>query len=173
MDRTFEGSWELPLAGDARVVLRELENAGVASTQTVAYLPKQETLLVGDLVHHEAHAWLEGGIVDGAPAPSLTAWIAALDELARFPPRTTVRGGRGTAALLGEAVASQQGYLMAMGDLVRAYLLELGPRREELRGPEAGAHFAELARRAGEAYPERDLTYLVEYGVYGLVLALL
>lgn len=32
-------------------------------------------------MHHKAHAWLEGGPVNGQPAPSMKGWIAALDEL--------------------------------------------------------------------------------------------
>lgn len=173
VDRTFEGSWELPLRGDAQVVLRELAHAGVSTTQTVAYLPGEATLLVGDLVHHGAHAWLEGGIVDGAPAPDLNAWAAALDELAAFPAKTVVRGGRGEAAPLAAAVAGQKAYLQAMGCLVLGYLHELGERREELRGPQAGEHFAEIAGRAAAAFPGRRLSYLVEYGVYGLALSML
>ncbi|MFY0536083.1 MBL fold metallo-hydrolase [Nannocystis pusilla] len=81
VDLTFRDSLRLELLGDATVELQVLENAGVSSTQTVAHIPAAEALIVGDLVHHGAHAWLEGGIVDGAPRPDLSAWAAALDEL--------------------------------------------------------------------------------------------
>ena len=80
VDVVFEGSLRLDLDGGA-VELLELENAGVSSTQTVAWVADHEALIVGDLVHHRAHAWLEGGIVDGAPTPDLDGWRAALDEL--------------------------------------------------------------------------------------------
>jgi glyoxylase-like metal-dependent hydrolase (beta-lactamase superfamily II) len=64
VDQTFAGKLELKLEGGL-IHLRELSQPGISSTQTVAYLPKQQALIVGDLVHQKAHAWLEGGIVGG------------------------------------------------------------------------------------------------------------
>ena len=68
IDLTFRDELKLPTnAGE--VWLRELDHAGVSSTQTVGWVPAARALFVGDLVHHGVHAWLEGGIVDGAPKP--------------------------------------------------------------------------------------------------------
>ena len=65
IDETFKGAHTLELRGGLVVQLKTLQHAGVASTQTVAYVPAARALFVGDLVHHKAHAWLEGGIVEG------------------------------------------------------------------------------------------------------------
>ena len=171
VDVTFEDRLALPLAGGAQVELTRLAGAGVSSTQTVAWLPAERALVVGDLIHHRVHAWLEGGIVDGKPHADLAAWKATLGELARFA-GATVYDGRGTPAPLAEAVAEQLAYLDGARAVVAAYLAELGPRVSELSGPQAGAHHKELARRMAEAFPGYQFAYLVEYGVYGLAAAL-
>lgn len=163
IDVTFRGDWDLPLEGGAKVKLHELANRGVSSTQTVASIPQLDALIVGDLVHHEAHAWLEGGLVDGKPSPDLEAWKRALDELLVYP-GTTVHGGRGTAAKVDVAVADEKAYLDRMNDIVGAYAKEYGA--------DAGAHYPELARRARAAFPTYAAPYLIEYGAYGLVLKL-
>jgi glyoxylase-like metal-dependent hydrolase (beta-lactamase superfamily II) len=168
VDVTFQGTYRLPLEGGAQVELTELRHPGVATTQTVAYLPRRQALIVGDLVHHRAHAWLEGGIRDGKVVPDLAAWKAALEELKAWK-GTTVYGGRGQSAPVELAVAEQQRYLDGMQTLVKAYAAELGSRKAELCGNEAGPHYQALQRRAAEAFPEYALPYMVGYGVYGLV----
>lgn len=171
VDLTFRGELRLPLQGGAVVELKELKGTGVSTTQTVAYLPEQQALLVGDLVHHRAHAWLEGGIRGGAPQPNLAAWQATLDELLSFP-GATVYGGRGEPAPVAQAVEAQKRYLAAMQELVQGYVAGLGAKKSELSGPGAGAHYKQLSAQASAAFPGYALPYMVEYGVYGLVLAI-
>jgi AraC-like DNA-binding protein/glyoxylase-like metal-dependent hydrolase (beta-lactamase superfamily II)/mannose-6-phosphate isomerase-like protein (cupin superfamily) len=168
IDVTFSGSYRLPLASGARVELRELAHGGVTTTQTVAHVPAVKALVVGDLVHHKAHAWLEGGIRAGKPDPDLGAWRAALDEIASGFAGTTVYGGRGEAASVEQAVADEKAYLDRAESIVREYVTSLGPRKAELSGDRAGEHFKELERRIAEAFPQYALPYLIEYGVYGL-----
>ncbi|HEU4411375.1 MAG TPA: MBL fold metallo-hydrolase [Polyangiaceae bacterium] len=168
IDVTFSGSYELPLGGGARVELRELAHGGVTTTQTVAHVPALKALVVGDLVHHRAHAWLEGGIRGGKPDPDLGSWRAALDELASGFAGTTVYGGRGEAAPVEAAVADEKAYLERVESIVREYVGSLGPRKAELAGERAAEHHQELARRIASAFPEYALSYLIEYGVYGL-----
>ncbi|MCP3099813.1 MBL fold metallo-hydrolase [Myxococcus sp. K15C18031901] len=168
VDLTFTGTFSLPLEGDAKVELTELKHAGVSTTQTVAYLPQREALIVGDLVHHGAHAWLEGGIVDGKVRPDLASWKAALEELSAWP-RATVYGGRGVSAPVAEAIAAQQRYLGTVESLVSAYAAELGGRKAELCGDAASPHYAELTKRATAAFPDYALPYMVQYSIYGLV----
>lgn len=168
VDVTFRDSYELPLENGAKVELKVLRHPGVTTTQTVAWIPSRKALIVGDLVHHHAHAWLEGGIVDGKASPDLDAWKAALDELAAYE-GATVYGGRGESAPVREAIAEQKQYLDGMKQLVSAYVAELGERKGELCGDQAGAHHAALSERAAKAYPKHALSYLVQYGVYGYV----
>ncbi|MCY1019349.1 MBL fold metallo-hydrolase [Pyxidicoccus sp. MSG2] len=168
VDVTFSGTYALPLEGGAKVELSELKHAGVTTTQTVAYVPGRKALIVGDLVHHKAHAWLEGGLRDGKAVPDVDAWKAALDELAAWPD-ATVYGGRGEAAPVAEAIAAEKRYLDGMVTLVNAYAAELGGRKAELCGDAAAPHYAELEQRAAAAFPEYTLKYMVGYGVYGLV----
>jgi glyoxylase-like metal-dependent hydrolase (beta-lactamase superfamily II) len=168
IDQTFTGDLNLPLKNGAVVELHELQHRGVSSTQTVAEVPALNALVVGDLVHHEAHAWLEGGIVNGQATPDLPSWHAALDEIEQWSD-LTVYGGRGGSAEVGVAVAQQKAYLNQVDALVTAYIARLGTRQAELSGPEASVHYAAIQAEAvaafrGYAHPE-----LIGYGVYGLV----
>ena len=167
IDITFDATLELELTGDARVELSVLENPGVSSTQTVAAIPELDALVVGDLIHHQTHAWLEGGIVAGAPRPDLARWRAALDELSAFGD-LTVHGGRGQSAPLSEATAAQREYLTRVEEIVAAYVADLGDRRGELLGDGAAAHHEALARLVAEAYPDHALPYMTQYSIYGL-----
>jgi glyoxylase-like metal-dependent hydrolase (beta-lactamase superfamily II) len=169
LDVTFEGSFTLPLeAGSVRLV--ELKHAGVSTTQTVAVVAEARSLFVGDLVHHQAHAWLEGGIRDGKPQPDLASWRAALDELTTFA-GYTVHGGRGQVTPVEQAVPAQQAYLSALESLVKEYVQAL-PDRAVLQGASAGEHWKALAGKAQQRFPEHAFPYLIEYGVYGLALSM-
>lgn len=159
VDETFDGS--LAIAG-GRVVLHAL-GAGVSSTQVVAEVPSERALVVGDLIHHGVHAWLEGGIVDGAARPDLGAWKRTLNELARFAGHT-VHDGRGEPAPLSEAVAAQIAYLDGARDVVGAYLAELAPGTQP--------DYQVITERMAAAFPAHRHAYLITYGVYGLAGAL-
>lgn len=167
IDITFTGDTTLPLQGGAEVRLHELKSAGVSTTQTVAHIPALKALIVGDLVHSRAHAWLEGGIKGGKPAPDLASWKRALDELSAFD-GVTVYGGRGAPAEVALAVKEEKAYLDGMNALVTKYVADLGAKKSELAGAEAGAHYKKIAALAEQAFPGYSLSYLVEYGVYGL-----
>jgi hypothetical protein len=71
IDEVFEGRLELKLSNGKSVKLVELKGPGVSSTQTVAIVPELNALIVGDMIHHKAHAWLEGGIVNGNPTTTI------------------------------------------------------------------------------------------------------
>jgi glyoxylase-like metal-dependent hydrolase (beta-lactamase superfamily II) len=172
VDVVFEGSATLDLGEGRRVELRELSQSGISSTQTVAFLTDLDDLVVGDLVHHKAHAWLEGGIVDGVPTPNLAGWIADLNELADLfgdETASTVYGGRGQATRLETAIADQVAYLERADQIVTEYVAGLGERRAELSGPSADTHYAALQQAFETAFPDYALSYMIRYGVYGLV----
>lgn len=174
VDQTFTGALDLPLEGGARVELRELKNAGVSTTQTVAYVPASRSLVVGDLVHHGVHAWLEGGIVGGQPRPDLASWQRALTELAQYPD-ATVYGGRGGAAPVAQAVRDQAAYLTKLEAIVTQYVADLAAqgKKAELADPAlSGAHYDAIMKKAQEAFPGYGLAYMIQYGVYGLVNAI-
>jgi glyoxylase-like metal-dependent hydrolase (beta-lactamase superfamily II) len=168
VDVTFTGSKRLPLDGDTSITLHELGSPGVSSTQTVAVVG--DGVIVGDLVAGGAHAWLEGGIVDGAAKPTIAGWIEALDEVeALVGPDATVYPGRGQPGPAGEVLSAQQDYLRSMDDLVAGYVAGLADPMSAFTGPDAGTHYAALTAEAEAAWPELALSYLVTYGVYGLV----
>jgi glyoxylase-like metal-dependent hydrolase (beta-lactamase superfamily II) len=168
IDLTFSGDLDLALEGTTQVTLHELAHRGVSSTQTIASIPSIDAVVVGDLVHHRAHAWLEGGLIAGKPTPDLASWKLALDELRAYP-GAMVYGGRGEPAPVGDAVDQQQAYLDGMDALVTRYIAELGAARAELDGPKATEHYARIAALAASAFPDHAFPYLIEYGVYGLV----
>lgn len=167
---TFSGRKTIKLKSGETITLIELANSGVSSTQTVVRIDATGDLLVGDLVHNNAHAWLEGGIVNGKATPDINAWIAALDELKTLGGKT-VRGGRGNDAPVGEAVLQQQAYLKTMDKLVTDYIAGLDEAgRKELSDPTlAKKHYAALQVLATSKFPDFKLPYMVGYGIYGLV----
>lgn len=169
VDVVFSDQLALDLDADVEVRLRVLENGGVSSTQTVASIPALDALVVGDLVHHGAHAWLEGGIVDGAPRPDLASWRAALDELSDFG-NPTVYAGRGELVALDEAIPAQKDYLTRVEDITRDYIAEHGAGA--LLGSEAATHHAAISERIAAAYPDHALPYMTQYSIYGLATAM-
>lgn len=170
VDQTFEEKMDLVLRGGERIELRELSAPGVSSTQTIAYIRSVNSLVVGDLVHHKAHAWLEGGIVNGKPAPTIDGWISDLRELASlYPAEAKVYGGRGLTVELRPGVDEQIAYLEKARALVQDFLQSLGAKAQELNGPNAGALYKDLAGKFQQEFPGYELSYMIEYGAYGLV----
>jgi glyoxylase-like metal-dependent hydrolase (beta-lactamase superfamily II) len=164
---TFRGRYTVRLKSGETLTLTELKNPAVSSTQTVVRIDRTGDLLVGDLVHHKAHLWLEGGIVDGQPRPDLKAWKAALAELPALG-SGRVYGGRGESATVKEAVASGLAYLQRADDLVSAYARR-APVAELKDAALAQPHYAAIQKELEAAFPSYALGYLVGYGVYGLV----
>jgi glyoxylase-like metal-dependent hydrolase (beta-lactamase superfamily II) len=172
VDETFTGMHTLELEDGQTVELSELSEPGVSSTQTVAFIPELNALIVGDLVHHKLHAWLEGGIVNGQATPTLDGWIADLQELAeRFAadPEPTVYGGRGEPAPLSVAVADQIAYLRKADQIVTDYVAGLGDKQAELSGDKAGEHYAAIQAELEKAFPDYAFPDMISFSVYGLV----
>lgn len=169
--QTFSGpSTRLKLASGETITLFALKHAGVASHQVVARIDGTGDLIVGDLLQHNAHAWLEGGIVNGKPAPDLEAWVSALGELpalAAGHPDAKVYGGRGEFVPVRVAVPAQQAYLRDALSITRAAVRGDGKACDS---PEASpATMSTVEKKLAEAYPHYKLPYIVHYSVYGLV----
>ncbi len=161
---------DIVLRGGERVKLRELSRPGISSTQTVAYIPAVNSLLVGDMVHHKAHAWLEGGIVNGKPTPTMQEWIAGLQELKSvYPADAPIYGGRGITVDLETSVAEQIVYLKRAQSLVETKLRTLGTNAQQFLGADPAPLYKELAAKFQATFPDYALTYMIEYGAYGLV----
>jgi glyoxylase-like metal-dependent hydrolase (beta-lactamase superfamily II) len=172
VDEPFTGTHPIELSDGKTVELRELREPGVSSTQTVAFIPELNALIVGDLVHHKLHAWLEGGIVNGKATPTIAGWIADLQELKTSfagEPEPTVYGGRGELAPLSVAVADQIAYLQTADQIVTAYVAGLGDKTSELSGPEAGTHYAAIQAELAQAFPAYAFPDMISFSVYGLV----
>ena len=172
VDETFTGTHTLELGDGKTVELCELSEPGVSSTQTVALIPELNALIVGDLVHHKLHAWLEGGIVDGQATPTIDGWIADLEEL-----ETTLRGRSGTDRLrrTGRAGAPLGGRgrpdrLSGDGRSDRHRLRGRARRSgDELSGEKAGEHYAAIQAELEEAFPDYAFPDMISFSVYGLV----
>ncbi len=173
IDIDFSKEFELTLGNGEKIQLSELSGPGVSSNQTIAHIPQVNALVVGDLVHHNAHAWLEGGIVGGKPVPTIASWIRDLEELSSKYSHgdPIVYGGRGEAAPLSVAVSSQINYLKKADQIVSVYVAKLGNHRNELLGSTAQTHFANLQKIFEAAFPDYALGYMIQYGVYGLALS--
>jgi glyoxylase-like metal-dependent hydrolase (beta-lactamase superfamily II) len=171
VDIVFDQSYKLQLKSGEVIDLTELAQPGVSSNQTVASIPSLNALIVGDLVHHNVHAWLEGGIVNGKPTPTLDGWISDLNEIrtsfgARNP---VVYGGRGEAVTLDQAVTEQITYLKKADAIVSHYVSALGDKKSELLGDKANQHYLAIQAEFEKAFPAYGLGYMIQYGVYGLV----
>jgi glyoxylase-like metal-dependent hydrolase (beta-lactamase superfamily II) len=167
---TFSGQSTLRLKSGETITLFELKNPGISSNQTVVRIDRSGDLIVGDLVHYRAHAWLEGGIVGGTPRPDLTKWQAAVGELSALSkkPKAQVYGGRGDVGTVTDVAAFQKDYLARADVLVARYVAKADAT--ELRDPtKAQAHYAALKAEFEKEFPELKLSYLIQYGVYGLV----
>lgn len=169
--KTFKRGSTITLKSGETISLFELKHSGVSGNQTVVRIDSTGDLIVGDLVHYKAHAWLEGGIVNGQARPDLAAWREALSELpalAAGKAGARVFGGRGEPALVGEAAAYQKAYLAKADDIVSRYIAVVPAR--ELKDPaKAQAHYQVLQKQFEQAFPQARLPYLVGHGVYGLV----
>lgn len=170
-DITFEKKMTIRLDGDVKVELHELGKSGVATNQTVAYIPQEKALFVGDLIHHEAHAWLEGPLFDQKPELSIKNWIETLKSLEqKFPAETKVYGGRGNVATLKVAVKQQIDYLKRAEKITRSYLESL--KGQTLEEKKQSVNYKELAKIFEAEFPGYELSYMIEYGAYGLIMAL-
>lgn len=171
IDETFREEMTLVLKGGEKIMLRELSNPGVSTNQTVAFIPSIKSLIVGDLVHHKAHAWLEGGIRDGQAIPTIEGWIQDLNEvLSLYPESTQVFGGRGITVDLKSAADEQVRYLRTAQDIINEEINRLETKASEFAGPNAGALYKDLAAKFQTRFPDYSLPYMIEYGAYGLVL---
>jgi len=173
IDLTFDDKLDLELDNGERIHLSELAGPGVSSTQTVAHIPAVNALIVGDLIHHNAHAWLEGGIVDGKPTPTVGSWVQDIEELlVRFGRKDPiVYGGRGEAGLLSVVAPAQIAYLKKADHIVSDYVASLGERRSELSTASAQEHFGNIQKIFEKEFPNFTLPYMIQYGVYGLALS--
>ena len=172
VDETFTDTRTIELSDGKTVELSELGEPGVSSTQTVAFIPELNALMVGDLVHHKLHAWLEGGIVNGQATPTLEGWIADLQELETTfagEPEPTVYGGRGESAPLSVAVADQIAYLQKADQIVTDYVAGLGDKTSELSSDKAGEHYAAIQAELEKAFPDYAFPDMISFSVYGLV----
>lgn len=170
---TFKGKTTIHLKSGETLSLFELANPGVANKQVVVRIDDTGDLIVGDLVHTNAHLWLEGGLMQGKPHADLRRWAAAVGELPRLSadkPAARVYGGRGEFVPVNAAVKEEQRYLARAEKLVKTYIAELGPKKSELHDPtKAPLHYKELEHRFAAAFPDYKLSYMVGYSVYGLV----
>jgi glyoxylase-like metal-dependent hydrolase (beta-lactamase superfamily II) len=171
VDVVFDQSYDLRLKNGEVIALLELSNPGVSSNQTVASISSENALVVGDLVHHHAHAWLEGGIVNGKPIPTLKGWIADLNEMQTYFKTTNpiVYGGRGEVVKLDQAVTTQISYLKKADLIVEQYISNLAEKKSELQGDKADQHYAALQAQFEKEFSTYSLGYMIQYGVYGLL----
>ncbi len=165
-DSTFQENCALTLANGGKVVLKEINQSGVSTNLTVAHIPALKSLLVGDLVHHKAHAWLEGAIINNAATFNAQNWINSLQLLQKnYPQHTTVYGGRGVSGKLSAVIPAQIKYLKDAQDITKAYLQTVGNDKNKVDYKKLQAIFE-------QKYPQYQLGYMIAYGAYGLVASL-
>lgn len=166
---TFTRQQKITLKSGETITLIELRQPGISSNQTVVRIDKTGDLVVGDLVHTRTHAWLEGGIVDGKPVPTLAGWKADLKDLLKLG-SGKVYGGRGDFVPVKQAVAQQIAYLDKANAIVDRYIGSLGDKKTELSDPtQQGLHYAAIQAEFVKAFPDYAMPDLIGYSIYGLV----
>ena len=166
---TFSGQIVIKLKSGETITLIELKESGVSSNQVVVRIDSTGDLIVGDLVAYKAHAWLEGGIIDGKTQPNIAGWKADLQQLLTLG-KGKVYGGRGQFGPVTEVVPVQIAYLDKADQIVTNYVKKLGDNAlAELTDPvKSQAHFQEIQVEFVKAFPNYALPDLISYGVYGL-----
>ncbi|HET9644034.1 MAG TPA: MBL fold metallo-hydrolase [Burkholderiaceae bacterium] len=172
IQQTFTGKEVIKLKSGETLTLVELKNPGVTSDQVVVRIDSTGDLLVGDLISHNAHAWLEGAIVNGKPHTNLEQWRAALLELpplSASKPQAKAYGGRGDFVTVKQAVDDQRKYLEQANSIVDSYIQSVADKRALVDPATASGHAEGITKKMSEAFPTYSAPYLVRYSVYGLI----
>lgn len=167
--QTFERQLVLTLKSKETITLIELPEPGVSSSQTVVRIDSTGDLIVGDLVAYQAHAWLEGGIVEGKPRPTLDGWRTDLKVLPTLG-TGTLYGGRGAFGPVTDVVAAQLAYLDT-AERVVTRVVASRTAAELADAERSKAIFSEIQQELVKAFPRSAYPDLVGYGVYGLAQA--
>ena len=83
--------------------------------------------------------------------------------------QTFVHALNGKPAVLQTGVTAQIAYLKKADAIVTKYLASLGARKAELENDKAGEHYKRLQAEFEKAFPDYQLSCLIQYGIYGLV----
>lgn len=165
-DITFEDNYTLSLANGGKVELVELKQSGISTNETVAHIIKPNAVVVGDLVHHNAHAWLEGPIVKGAATYNNENWINVLYAIQKkYKPEAVVYGGRGESGLASVVIPQQIAYLQTAKKLTTEYLASIGNDKSKV-------DYAQLQKNFEKAFPQYSLGFMIVHGAYGIVASL-
>ncbi len=158
----------LTLKNKEKIEIQELNRSGVSTNQTVVYIPSLNSLIVGDLVHYDAHAWLEGPIVNNKTAYSAENWIAVLKKIQTlYKSDVVVYGGRGKSGKLMDVIPAQITYLNKAQEITKLYVGSLpGVTWEEKK---KNVNYADLTKEFEKTFPTYTLSYMITYGSYGLV----
>ncbi|AFY00774.1 MBL fold metallo-hydrolase [Bdellovibrio bacteriovorus] len=166
----FSDSYLLTLSGNEEVYLRSINRPAAAACHTVAHIPSLNSLITGDIIHHKAHCWLEGGLKAGHFDPDIESWITILNDISqRYPLSTIAYGGRGRNTNLKDAVEEQTNYLRKSLEIIQSEIRKLGFNAKEFLGPNSEEMYKDLATKFQLHFPEHELPYLIEGGTYSLV----
>jgi glyoxylase-like metal-dependent hydrolase (beta-lactamase superfamily II) len=165
-DITFEDNYEIKLANSGKIKLTELHKSGISTNQTIAFIETTNALIVGDLVHHNVHAWLEGPINNGTAIYNNANWIGVLKVIQSiYSKDLIVYGGRGESEMLSIAVAQQIKYLENAENITKQYLSSIGNDKSKV-------DYAQLQKEFEKEFPNYSLGYMIAYGAYGIVASL-
>lgn len=173
IQKTFDEEYVITLKSGETITLFQLKNSGVATSQVVARIDTTGDLIVGDLVHTRAHAWLEGGLENGIPKPDLVSWVNALSELPALSKGhgdAIVYGGRGEFVRVKDAVIEQMNYLTQAQKIVDQFLVAENLNEHDFsNNNKALAYYNDLTGLFTESFPDYQAPYMIKYSIYGLV----
>lgn len=162
-DIVFNDSYEIKLANGGIVKLNELKKNAISTNQTVGYIKTANALVVGDLVHNNVHAWLEGPIKKGVAAYNGNDWINVLKNLkTKYSANVIVYGGRGESEKLSIVIAKQINYLQKAEKLTKTYLSTINYDKSKV-------DYSILQKVFEKEFPNYTLGYMISYGAYGIV----
>jgi glyoxylase-like metal-dependent hydrolase (beta-lactamase superfamily II) len=162
-DIIFDKEYKIKLANGGIVNLTELKQKGVSTNQTIAFIPAANALIVGDLVHHNAHAWLEGPIVNGKAIYDTINWINTLQEIQhQFPEDSSIYGGRGASGKVKDVIQQQIAYLGKALVISKKYLVSVNNDVSKV-------DYNALQKIFEKEFPTYNLGYMIAYGAYGII----
>jgi hypothetical protein len=161
IDSVYELAHRLELKNGQVIILKDLLKPGSSSNHTVAYIAEEEAVFVSGLVHYQAHAWLQGHLINRRNIPTIQSWIDDLSELNKMlkrDPEVTVYGSRGKLVNLPTAVYEQTRYLKAAYPIILNYYLANRSNWQGTNIPEK--YLQEFQTEMEQAFPGFELSVL-------------
>lgn len=173
MDKGFKGeSYRILLSNGNSLTLFALKNTGMSGAHVVVRDDQTGDLVVGDLVHTNVHAWLEGELRGDVPELSIEGWKKSLDEVAALSAgyrSPVLYPGRGEPELVSVAIRKQKHYLNVVSSLVDNFYRNHSDCSLAGGGESVKSDINEIKKKIVDRFPDYKHEYMLQYSLQGLI----